>query len=99
MMARLAEFRDDISGAIVTSGTALAYTVSSNQGFDTLAHMDGALIAFTPHATNTGAVTLNVDGLGAKPLRSATGIDLPDGSLILGTPYVATYYNTAGEWI
>lgn len=99
MMARLAEFRDDISGALVTSGTATAYTVSSNQGFDTLAHMDGALIAFTPHATNTGTVTLNVDGLGAKPLRSATGIEIPASSLILGTPYVATYYNTAGEWI
>lgn len=99
MMARLAEFRDDISGAIVTSGTATAYTVSSNQGFDTLAHMDGAIIAFTPHATNTGTVTLNVDGLGAKPLRSATGVEIPANSLILGTPYVATYFDTAGEWI
>jgi hypothetical protein len=37
-MAALAKFRDDISGAILTGGTSGAYTVSSYQGFDTLAH-------------------------------------------------------------
>src|SRR5262249_15554071 len=41
----------------------------------------------------------NVDGLGAKPLRSAPGADIPAASLIQGTPYVATYFNAMGEWI
>jgi microcystin-dependent protein len=94
MMARTAEWRDDVSGAIVTGGTSTAYTVTSFQVFDTLAHLNGQMIAFTPHATNTGTTTLNVDGLGAKPLRPSPSLELPSGSLILGTPYVATYNNS-----
>lgn len=94
VMAAAAKYRDDISGAIATGGTSTAYTVSSNQVFDTLAHLDGAMIAFTPHATNDATVTLNVDGLGAKPLRSAPSTELPAGVLIQGTPYVAVYNNS-----
>jgi microcystin-dependent protein len=99
MMASTAKWRDDITGAIETSGTATAYAVSSNQVFDTLAHLDGQMIAFAPHVTNGAAVTLNVDGLGAKPLRGAPGLDLAAAVLIAGSPYVATYYNAAGEFI
>lgn len=98
MMAATAKYRDDIAGAIVTAGTSTAYTVASYQIFDTLAHMNGAMIAFTPHATNGGTTTLNVDSLGAKPLRGQPSVELPSGALILGTPYVATYNNTDGAW-
>lgn len=99
MMARIAEYRDDIAGVIATGGTSTAFTVTSNQVFDTLAHMDGAMIAFTPHTTSGDAPTLNVDGLGAKKIRIVPSVDLPEGSLVEGTPYIATYYNTAGEFI
>ena len=101
MMASAAKFRDDISGAITTGGSSSAYSVTSYQGFDTLANMNGAMIAFTPHTTSGATVTLNVDSLGAKPLRFAPGAanELPAGTLVQGTPYVATYYNAAGEWI
>jgi len=98
MMASAAGFRDDIAGAIVTGGTSTAYTVGSYQVFDTLAHMSGHMIAFTPHATNGATVTLNVDGLGAKPLRSSTGVELLAGTLIAGTPYTATYNNSDAVW-
>ena len=98
MMASLAGYRDDIAGAITTGGTSTAYTITSYQVFDTLAHMDGQVIAFTPHATNGATVTLNVDGLGAKPLRSAPSIELLAGTLILGTPYTALYNHSAGVW-
>jgi microcystin-dependent protein len=91
MMAATAKYRDDIAGAIVTAGTSTAYTVSSYQVFDTLAHMSGQMIAFTPHATNGATVTLNVDALGAKPLRSSPGVELFAGTIIQGTPYVAVY--------
>ncbi len=97
-MAGIAKYRDDIAGAIVTAGTSTAYTVTSYSGFDTLAHMNGQMIAFTPHATNGATVTLNVDGLGAKPLRSSPSVELPSGSLLLGTPYVATYNNSDAVW-
>jgi microcystin-dependent protein len=94
MMASLAKHRDDIAGAIVTGGTATAYTVTSYEAFDTLTRLSGQIIAFTPHVTNGGTVTLNVDSLGARPLRSAPGLGLQAGMLIQGTPYMAVYNNT-----
>jgi microcystin-dependent protein len=98
MMAGIAKYRDDIAGGIVTGGTSTAYTVTSNQVFDTLAHLHNQMIAFVPNATNTNAVgvdvTLNVDGLGAKPIRIQPSVALPNGSLVLGTPYIVTYNNS-----
>jgi len=99
MMARTAEWRDDIFGAIATAGTSTAYTLTSYQVFDTLAHMANQMVAFTPHTSNTStACTLNVDGLGAKPLRLAPNADLPAGTLVQGTPYIATYNNSDAVW-
>lgn len=98
MMASAAGFRDDISGAIATGGTSTAYTVTSYQVFDSLANMSGQVIAFTPHATNGATVTLNVDGLGAKPLRSAPSVELTAGVLVQGTPYTALYNNSDAVW-
>jgi microcystin-dependent protein len=101
MMAALAKYRDDISGSIVTTGTSTAYIVASNSGYDELAHLDGQLIAFTPHTTNAAgspSVTLNVDSLGAKPIRTAPSVDIQSGVLIQGTPYAAIYNNTDGAY-
>jgi len=98
MMASLAGYRDDIAGALTTGGTSTAYTVTSYQVFNSLANMNGQIIAFTPHATNGATVTLNVDGLGAKPLRPSPGVELVAGVLILGTPYVALYNNSDAVW-
>jgi microcystin-dependent protein len=98
MMARLAEWRDDVSGTIATAGTSSAYTVASNQGFDNFADMNGAMVAFVPHTTNAAIVTLNADGLGAKPLRFGPNLELQSGVLIQGTPYVASYNNSDGAW-
>jgi microcystin-dependent protein len=98
MMASLAGYRDDISGAIVTGGTSTAFTVTSNQIFNSLANMSGQVIAFSPHATNGATVTLNVDGLGAKPLRPSPGVELVAGVLIEGTPYTALYDNSDEAW-
>jgi microcystin-dependent protein len=98
MMAATAKYRDDIAGAIITSGTSTAYLLSSFQVFDSLTHLNGQMIAFTPHVTNGATVTLNVDSLGAKPLRSAPNTELLAGTIIQGTPYVATYNNNDGAF-
>jgi microcystin-dependent protein len=97
-MAALAKWGADISGSVVTTGSSTAYAVSSNSVFDSLTNMNGAMLAFVPHATNAGTSTINVDGLGAKPLRQSPGVELPAGTIILGTPYVCTYNNSDGAW-
>jgi microcystin-dependent protein len=93
-LASQSMFQDDISGAIVTGGTSTAYTVASYRKYDTLARLDGNIIAFTPHTANGQTVTLSVDGLGNKPLRPSPGVELGSNSLIEGTPYLALYNNT-----
>ncbi|MFT0875132.1 tail fiber protein [Rhodopseudomonas sp. G2_2311] len=96
-MAAVAKYRDDMSGMLVTTGTASAYNVTSNQGFDSRANFHNQVIAFTPHVTNgAGPVTMTVDGFANLPLRIAPGVELPEGTLILGTPYAAKFNNTDG---
>lgn len=98
LMAAVAMYTADISGSIVTAGSSTAYTVASNSGFDTLAHMSGQIIAFSPHVTNGATVLLNVDGLGQKPLRSAPNVELLAGTIIQGTPYLCVYNSGDGAF-
>lgn len=91
MMAAIAKYRDDVAGAIVTTGSSTAYAVNTYQVFQSFSQLNGQVIAFTPHATNGATVTINVDGLGAKPVRSAPSVELPAGVLVQGTPYAALY--------
>jgi hypothetical protein len=99
MMAAAAKFRDDMGGAIATGGTSAAYTVASNQGFTSLAAMNGMSLAFRPHAANAAGCALNVDGLGAVGLRAQSGVALPANYLSAGGVYVATYINATTEWL
>lgn len=99
MMASAAAYRNDTSGQLVTGGTSTAYTLTTNQVFDTLAHMDGQELSFYVHATNGASPTLNVDGLGAKTLvidGSATVV--PTGALVAGANYTAVYVNSVSAW-
>ncbi|MGL3209663.1 phage tail protein [Bradyrhizobium sp. BR 1433] len=98
MMAATAKYRDDIAGAIVTTGSSTSYALSSYQQFDTFTNMNSTMIAFTPHVTNGGVTVINVDGLGNRPLRTAPGVELQAGVIIQGTPYAATYNNSDAVW-
>lgn len=98
MMSRVAQVRDDWSGANPTIGTSTAYTVTSNQGFDSLAHLNKQQICFTPNATNGVNPTLSVDGLTAEPIDSSPSTPIGAGVLILGTPYCAVFNNSDGAF-
>src|SRR5262245_12144469 len=86
MMASVAKWRDDLAG-ITTTGSSTAYAVTTNQGFASAAAMAGMIICIIPHTTSGAAPTLAVDGLTARQIRSATGVNVPTGALIAGTPY------------
>lgn len=96
MMAAAAKYRDDMSGNVATGGSSTAYTLTTYQVLTALT--TGLEIGFTPHATNGVTATINVDSLGAKPLRTHTGVAIKAGALVLGTPYRATYNLAADEW-
>ncbi len=98
-MASVAKWRDDISGTLTTGGTSTAYTLTTNATFATAAAMSGAMITFIPHATNGASPTLAVDGLTARAINISTGVAVPTGALVLGTPYTVTYVHASTEFI
>lgn len=95
-LASTSMFREDIAGAIVTGGTSTAYTVVSHRKYNSLAELDGNIIAFTPHVTSGQGPTVAIDGLAAKPIRLVPGTALVPGVLIQGTPYLGLYNHTDG---
>jgi hypothetical protein len=97
VMAAVAKWRDDSSGVIATGGSASAYTLTTYQTYTSLT--DGISVTFRAAATNSAGPTLNVDGLGAKPLRMYTGSSLLAGKIVSGSIYRATYRQSSDEWI
>lgn len=104
MMGRNAEWRDDITGALSAAGTASARTLTARSAFTTLAN--GRLVTFRSGLANTGATTLNVNGLGSKAIRKmglSGDVDLAAGDILAGGVYLAVYSTTAnsgaGAWL
>lgn len=101
IMARIAAWIDD-NGALTASGTN-SLTVTAPSGFATYA--TGLTLAFKAAATNTGAVTLNVNGIGAKAIRKFTSADVAlEGGDIVASGIYVVHYDTAansgaGAWI
>src|SRR5215207_788474 len=64
LMRRLRQHADDIGGALVTTNIGNAYSVTTSAGIAAL--RSGPTLKVKVNIANTGAATLNVDGLGAK---------------------------------
>lgn len=97
MMARHAEFISDLLGLKATAGTGAAYTVTATQSPASLP--DGFTVYLLPHATNTGTCTLNVNSLGAKPLRLTSATNATAGDIKINKPIRATYYLSGDEFL
>lgn len=81
-----------LSDSVVPYGTASgtnAKTISITDGFATL--KTGLALAFKNTSANTGAVTLNVNGLGAKSVVKSGGTALSSGNLKAGGVYTVRY--------
>lgn len=81
------------SGAVIVTGTdggaANAYTLTPAAPLP--AYSSRLLAVFVPTANNTGAATLNISGLGAKPIVSVAGVPLSSGDLTAGRFYSCFY--------
>ena len=73
-------------------GSANAYTASLTPALT--AYTEGVAIAVKINATNTGASTININGLGAKSIRDPRGNTLPAGKLTAGSIYTVRYNGT-----
>lgn len=100
--AQNADFYDDLGGTGTVGGTADAITLTSAMP----ALATGNIINFFAGADNTGAATINVNGLGAKAIRkisSGSDVALAAGDLLNGKfhhlVYDAAANSAAGAWI
>lgn len=74
---------------VATGTNTLAMTVSLDASITT--YPTGMLVAFKNTTANTGAATLNINGLGAKSIRKANGSTLTSGNLRAGGVYQCRY--------
>lgn len=93
-MAVLSRWRDGAFSGFQTAGTQPAYTLVSGQNIS--AYANGMMFAFRAHATSTGAVTLNVDGVGAVAVLDSRGNQLVSGDVVLNGVYFVV--KTAASW-
>ncbi len=87
------ELSDLINSPYCTCGgtaNAIALTVNDTKGTPS-AYVDGAQYRFRATSANSGATTINVAGLGAKPCVTVTGAALPAGYIRTGVDTVITY--------
>jgi len=75
------------------SGSANTYVVATNGG-PSGAYADGNIVEFKAAAANTGASTINVNGIGVVGLTNSIGQSLAGGAISAGTWYRALYNST-----
>lgn len=81
----------------IDSGAANAYVLSLVSTLEPPTQLiDGMRISFLPLNTNTGGSTVNVQGLGVKPLLTAAGNPVLSGSLQSGQ-LVQAHYNLSTD--
>lgn len=72
------------SGKVIATGTNGSYIYTSPNGDEVTALADGLVLSFIANHKNPAGVTLNVDGIGARPVRKLGGAHLVDGDLNTG---------------
>ena len=75
-----------------TTGSANTYVLTLTPALT--AYAAGVCVAVQINAANTGASTINVNGLGAKSIRDSKGVALTAGKLILNGVYTLRYDGT-----
>lgn len=76
----------------ISTGSANAYAVTLSPALD--AHIAGMPIRFKANFTNTGAATLNINGLGEVALKKNVNIALAAGDILSGQVYTVIYDGT-----
>lgn len=78
--------------AYTTGGSSNAYTVTT--GFSLAALTTGMVFALIPDRANTGAATLNVDGIGAVAWEDDESLALAANDIQTGVPVIVVYNGT-----
>ena len=82
----------DIGGSLITAGSANTYTLTLNAAYTAL--FDGLFFRTSFNVANTGAVTLNVNGIGATTVQDRDGNALVADDIVTGAVYDVMYDGT-----
>ena len=99
-MARVAEWRDDLSIARVTTGAAPnAYEATSASTPTAL--VDGLMVMIRPHQNTDGntAASFKLNSFPPKPLRARTNVELLKDEIQAGAPMLVMYDLSGDEWL
>ena len=89
MMARISHWLNTLSGNVTMGGASNAYTLTTGENLS--AYPSNFRVLWQPNADSTGAVTLNVDGLGAKKVYMPDGTQAGSGDLDADSMYDVAY--------
>ena len=89
LMARVKHFLNMLSGNTTQGGASNAYTLTSGESLS--AYADGMLFMWSPNGDSTGAVTLNLDTIGAKKVYMPDGTQAGSGDLDADSSYLIHY--------
>ncbi len=95
--ARIKRWYDDVSGINSLGGGTTAYTLAASRTISSYAAGDHFVAVC--NATNTGAVTLNVDSVGARSVVTTSQTALGAGQLVIRGIYVFSYDATNNVFI
>ena len=85
---------------VVAAGTGDALTITSpGTAITSYTGADGLAFSIKATATNTGATTLNVDGVGAVALVASDGSDPVAGGITENGIYSVVYNETTGKFV
>lgn len=98
IMAGVKAFANQITGAKTSGGSSNAYTFTSDTQAAITSLAAGRALVFKANHTNTGASTLNVDGIGATAIRKGGAeTALAANDIVSGGMYFVAYNGT--YWI
>lgn len=98
MMADLV--REFQVGAVrVLASVAGTNTITGSLTPDLTSYSAGMRVVLTPANSNTGAATLNIDGLGALDIQKGNAAALVSGDLVAGIPAYLMLDSGADDWI
>ena len=89
LMARLSHWRNWFAGNMTQGGASNAYTITSGESLS--AYTAAMRFLWKPNAASTGAVTINIDGLGAKKVYLPSGSQAGSGDISANAIYDLVY--------
>ena len=98
LMAEVAAWRLQFGG-LTYGGAANAYTATNNAVGTWSAYAAGDFVGLLANHTNSGAATINVDGLGAKNIVTNDGGSLIAGDIVSGALVMLVYDGTAFQLV